>query len=118
MEEIGAVNVETLAKSETVSVSDIEKRKKQIAEFFKKSGNWIYYGLLAIILSISVYIRTRNIPKLKDITTNTWTLGPDLDPFLFLRWAKYIAEHGKLFALDAMRYVPLSDICSGITCAP
>ncbi len=118
MEEIGVVNVETLAKSESVSVLDIEKRKKQIAEFFKKKGNWIYYGILAIILSISVYIRTRNIPRLKDVATGTWTLGPDLDPFLFLRWAKYIAEHGKLFLLDRMRYVPLSDICSGANCAP
>src|SRR3989344_2517115 len=40
-------------------------------------------------------------------TKNDWTLGPDLDPFLFLRWAEYIAEHGKLFILDNLRYVPL-----------
>jgi len=45
-------------------------------------------------------------------------LGPDLDPFLFLRWAKYIAEHGKLFLLDVMRSVPLAEICSGKMCAP
>jgi len=30
-----------------------------------------------------------------------------LDPFLFLRWAKYIVENGSLMAHDAMRYVPL-----------
>jgi len=113
MEEIGVTNIE---KMESFSSSEIEKRKKKIVEFFKKSGNWIYYAILTVILSVSVYIRTRNIPKLKDITTGTWTLGPDLDPFLFLRWAKYIAEHGKLFLLDKMRYVPLSDICSGTSC--
>ena len=118
MEEIGVVNLENLGKSEAFSNLEIEKRKKKAIEFFKKSGNWIYYAILSIILFISVYIRTRNIPKLKDITTNTWTLGPDLDPFLFLRWAKYIAEHGKLFLLDRMRYVPLSDICSGTSCTP
>jgi len=113
MEEMGVTNI----GGESVS-SEIEKRKKKVADFFKKSGNWIYYALLTVILSISVFIRTRNIPKLKDITTGTWTLGPDLDPFLFLRWAKYIAEHGKLFLLDAMRSVPLADICSGASCAP
>jgi len=116
VESVGSL--ETLEKSGTFSGSDIERRKKKLAEFFKKGGNWIYYGILAVILFISVYIRTRNIPKLKDITTGTWTLGPDLDPFLFLRWAKYIAEHGKLFLLDHMRYVPLADICSGIYCSP
>ncbi len=115
MEEIGVVGLE---KRESVSEAEIEKRKKKIAEFFKKSGNWIYYTILSVILFISVYIRTRNIPKLKDITTGTWTLGPDLDPFLFLRWAKDIVEHGNLFLLDHMRYVPLANICSGTACIP
>ncbi len=121
MEEIGAVDIAGVEKEKivkNVSNEDIEKRKKKIIEFFKKGGNKIYYAILAIILAISVYIRTRNIPKLKDITTGTWTLGPDLDPFLFLRWAKYIAEQGKLFVLDPMRYVPLANICSGDSCAP
>ena len=113
MEEIGVVGLE---KETSVSEKDIEKRKKQIINFFKKSKNWIYYAILSVILFISVFIRTRNLPRLKDITTGTWTLGPDLDPFLFLRWAKYIAEHGKLFLLDPMRYAPLIHVCSGVTC--
>ena len=50
---------------------------------------------------------TRNLPKLRDITTGTWTLGPDLDPFLFLRWAKYIVAHGSMMTWDMMRYSPL-----------
>ena len=45
-------------------------------------------------------------PGLWDITRDNWTLGPDLDPFLFLRWAKYIVQHGSLMAIDYMRYVP------------
>ena len=97
---------------------EIDQRKRDIINFFKKKTNLIFYGLLAIIISVSVYIRTRPIPGLKDITTGTWTLGPDLDPFLFLRWAKYIAEHGKLFLIDTLRYVPLADICSGDACIP
>jgi asparagine N-glycosylation enzyme membrane subunit Stt3 len=105
---------------------DIEKRKKNLIAFLKQKSNLIFYAILTIILAISVYIRTLPMkinastgkPGLWDATTNTWTLGPDLDPFLFLRWAKYIAEHGKLFILDTMRSVPLAEICSGTTCTP
>ncbi|MCX6746826.1 MAG: hypothetical protein NTU63_01690 [Candidatus Pacearchaeota archaeon] len=96
---------------------EIEARKKNLIGFLKKRTEWIYYGILTFILFINTYIRTRNIPLLKDVSTGTWTLGPDLDPFLFLRWAKYIAEYGKLFALDAMRSVPLIDLCSGASCS-
>ena len=111
---------------ENASEKEIENRKKKIFHFLKKKTSWIFYGILAIIISVSVYIRTLPMqinpatgkPGLWDITTNTWTLGPDLDPFLFLRWAKYIAVHGKLFILDTMRSVPLASICSGTTCNP
>ena len=34
-------------------------------------------------------------------------MGPDLDPFLFLRYAKTIVENGSLPERDFMRYVPL-----------
>src|SRR4030043_295110 len=105
-------------KGEITTEKEIEKRKKDIINFVKKKTNLFFYGILSIILIISTFIRTRPIPKLKDITTGTWTLGPDLDPFLFLRWAKYIVEHGKLFLMDTMRYVPLANICSGDTCTP
>ncbi len=84
----------------------IEIRKEKISKLLKGKER-VYYIILAVIIYLSVYIRTRNISHLKDITTNTWTLGPDLDPFLFLRWAEYISEHGKLFIMDNMRYVPL-----------
>ncbi len=83
----------------------IEKRKEKVKTLFK--GNLIYYIILAVITFLGFYIRTRNIDKLKDITTNSWTLGPDLDPFLFLRWAKYIVKHGSLMTIDMMRNVPL-----------
>jgi len=85
----------------------IEKRKENLLKFVKDKGNWIYYVFLSAIVLLSVYIRTRNISKLKDITTGTWTLGPDLDPFLFLRWAKDIIKNGSLIKIDMMRYVPL-----------
>ena len=71
------------------------------------------HPLVAWIVWVAVYIRTRNLPGLKDITTGTWTLGPDLDPFLFLRWAKYIVAHGSIMSLDVMRYVPFGYNTSG-----
>ncbi len=110
-------------KESVITEKEIEKRKEKIIKFLKNKTNWIVYAVLFVILLISTYIRTLPIkinssgnPGLWDITTNNWTLGPDLDPFLFLRWAKYIAENGKLFLLDTMRSVPLADICSGETC--
>src|SRR3989344_8551597 len=84
----------------------VSERKNKIIKYFKKDGRIIYYVVLLFLTFIGVYIRTRNISKLKDITTNSWTLGPNLDPFLFLRWAEYIVENGKLMAVDMMRYVP------------
>ncbi|MEK6928710.1 MAG: STT3 domain-containing protein [Nanoarchaeota archaeon] len=85
----------------------LEERKEKISAFFKKDINWVVYAVLAVIVWISVRIRSINLPALRDKTTGGWTLGPDLDPFLFLRWAKHIIENGSLMAFDAMRYVPL-----------
>ncbi len=86
---------------------DLEERKKKAMHFLKKKKDWMVYLILAFITYIAIYIRILNIPKLKDVTTGTWTLGPDLDPFLFLRWAKYIVAHGSLMAVDMMRYSPI-----------
>lgn len=89
------------------SFSIVKSRHEKLVDFFKKKSDWIMYIGLAIVLYIGVWLRTRNLPGLRDVTTGGWTLGPDLDPFLFLRYAKYIVENGSLFALDTMRYVPL-----------
>ncbi len=86
--------------------SIINKRKEKFIELFLNKG-WIFIIGLIIIVLITVNIRTSNIPYLKDATTGNYTLAPDLDPFLFLRWAKYIAQHGTLMEHDPMRYVPL-----------
>src|SRR3989344_2812884 len=84
----------------------VKKRKEKVIKFFKEKYNLIAYAILALIVFLGIWIRTRNVPYLKDVTTGTWTLGPDLDPFLFNRWAEYIIEHGSLFTVDPMRYVP------------
>ena len=98
---------ESVLEEPTVSRDEIEKRKGKIIDLFKKNKDWGFYLILAIITFIGVYLRTLNISKLKDITTNSWTLAPDLDPYLFLRWAEYIVAHGKLMIVDMMRNVPL-----------
>ncbi len=86
---------------------EIEKRKENVFKFIKEKKDWFVYIILGFITFIGVWIRTLNIDGLKDIATNSWTLGPDLDPFLFLRWAKYIVENGSLMTMDFMRYAPL-----------
>ena len=85
-----------------------EERNTKVKDFFFKNSNYIYISiLLVIILFGGIYIRTAPLPFLKDVTTNNYTLGPDLDPFLFLRNAKIIVENGSLPAIDNMRYAPL-----------
>src|SRR3989344_5281353 len=87
--------------------SIIQRRISKVTKILKQKSNWIIYFLLALVTYISVKIRTLNLSGLRDITTGGWTLGPDLDPFLFLRWTKDIVAHGSLMAIDTFRYVPL-----------
>jgi len=108
----------------------IQIRKEKIVAFFKKSSIWIFI-LLIIALLLGIYIRSlpmadhnKGLPSftsflfspsefyggrhgLIDITTNTWTLGPDLDPWLFLRYAENVVEDGEIPTIDKMRNVPL-----------
>jgi len=90
----------------------VEERKKKLIDFFKNKQIWVI-GILIIALILGGYIRYLPMtdhggnPGLWDITTNTWTLGPDLDPWLFTRYAKTIVEQGQLPEIDTMRNVPL-----------
>jgi len=91
----------------------MERRKKKLVNFFKSRQIWVV-GILIIALILGIYIRSLPMtdhgngnPGLWDITTNTWTLGPDLDPWLFERYAKTIIESGSLPKIDMMRNVPL-----------
>lgn len=85
----------------------IEERKKKVMSFILNNKNLlIILGLIAILI-LAWHNRTANVPNLKDITTGDYTLGPDLDPWLFTRYAKTIIENGSLPEIDSMRYVPL-----------
>jgi len=90
----------------------MKKRKEKVLNFFKNKQIWVL-GVLIIAIILGVYIRSMPMqdhggtPGLWDITTNTWTLGPDLDPWIFTRYAQIIVEEGSLPKIDAMRNVPL-----------
>ncbi|MFH1210395.1 MAG: STT3 domain-containing protein, partial [archaeon] len=84
----------------------LEERKKKFLEKIKKENKWIIYGILAIIVWFSYYIRTRNLPLLTDVVTGKY-IAADLDAQLFMRYSQYILEHGRLFAIDFMRNYPL-----------
>jgi asparagine N-glycosylation enzyme membrane subunit Stt3 len=84
-----------------------KQRLQTIVHLLKTQSSLWAYGCLVLLMAFAYWLRTRNLPLLRDITTGGWALGPDLDPYLFLRWAEYIVEHGSIMAHDALRYVPL-----------
>ena len=98
-----------LAKEELI----IEERKKKALNYIKHNPNLIFILLLVAFLILGFYIRYLPLtdhggkPGLWDNTLNDYTLGPDLDPFLFLRYAKTIIETGSLPQMDNLRNVPL-----------
>lgn len=90
----------------------LKNRKEKFFKFLTKGQAWVII-LLIIALILGTYIRALPMsshgenPGLYDITTQTWTLGPDLDPWLFLRNAETIVNEGSLPPIDMMRNVPL-----------
>jgi len=90
----------------------IEIRKEKLMKIVSKPTFWVLTLLLTAVI-LGVYIRSMPMhdhggrPGLWDITRNDWTLGPDLDPWLFTRQAKTIAQEGTLPTFDMMRNVPL-----------
>lgn len=81
-------------------------------EGWEKDKRWFYasLALLIVIVIFSIFIRTANIPQLKDVTTGNYTLGPDLDPFLYLRLAGDILGTGSLPVPDYTRYLGLGGV--------
>ncbi|MBI2057336.1 hypothetical protein HYT91_03715, partial [Candidatus Pacearchaeota archaeon] len=90
----------------------IKIRRDKIINFFKKTEVWVI-GFLIIAVILGIYIRSLPMqdhggnPGLWDVATNTWTLGPDLDPWLFTRMAKLIVNDGAMPEIDTLRNVPL-----------
>jgi len=76
---------------------------------YKEKRNLMVFPILIWLIIFTINFRTANIPQLKDITTGEYTLGPDLDPFLYLRLA-YEINNGSVPDIDYMRYSPLGAI--------
>lgn len=92
----------------------IGERKERALTILKNPRVWVV-GFLIAALVLGIYIRSLPMhtrpetgkPGLWDVATDDWTLGPDLDPWLFLRYAETITKEGSLPEVDDMRYVPL-----------
>jgi len=85
---------------------EFRKNREQLIKTLKQKKQWIIYIFLAAIIWFGSWIRTLNLGNLKDVTTGKY-IPMALDPHLFLKYAKYIVEHGALLAHDATRFVPL-----------
>ncbi|MCS7134490.1 MAG: hypothetical protein NZ889_01375 [Candidatus Pacearchaeota archaeon] len=86
-----------------------EQEQESKKKFYFLIKNWSVFVILILlgIVSLAVFIRTQNIPYLKDVTTGNYTLGPDLDPFFYARVAKEIVIYGKPLDPDRFRAAPL-----------
>jgi len=95
-------------EGETVNINlkNSKQAFSKTLEFFKQKRvmNIIIILFLVGMIYLSTEIRTSNIPNLKDVTTGNYTLGPDLDPFLYLRVAHEIVDFGHPLNPDYMRY--------------
>jgi len=85
----------------------IEKREKKIISFLEKKKEYLIYLVLAFIVWLGYYIRTRNISLLTDATTGKY-IPADPDAIGFLRYATYLFENGHFMAVDTLRYYPLN----------
>ena len=77
-----------------------------ILAYYKKY-TLLFLPIMIWLLVTTVAIRTSNIPGLKNAATGEWVLGPDLDPFLFLRNAVDINKGVGDYEIDMMRYAPI-----------
>jgi asparagine N-glycosylation enzyme membrane subunit Stt3 len=89
-----------------ISIPNTKKTIGRTIEFLKQKKviTTLVVIFLIAMLFFSSWIRTTNIPNLKDVTTGNYTLGPDLDPFLYLRVAHEIVDFGHMLNPDYMRY--------------
>lgn len=87
-------------KTEATSLEELKKRKEELLNKVKQKKKWLIYALVLAIAWIGYHIRTKNIPLLQ----GKWL--PDVDSYAFLRYAEYIAAHGKMMIFDSLRYYP------------
>lgn len=80
---------------------ELRERQEKILKFLKEKKTWLIYISLAAIIYFGMFIRTRNLWLMK----GKYPLA--LDPYVILRYARYIVENGHLMTHDPMRYFPI-----------
>ncbi len=85
----------------------LEERKKRILDLLRKRKDYLVYLVLAFLVWLGYYIRTRNVGLLVDVTTGKY-IPVDPDAIGFLRYATYLFENGHFMAVDTLRYYPLN----------
>ena len=90
--------VEEAKKEDTELELDI--KFDGVINFVKKNRTAVIYCLLLVLLLMTFYSRTQNIPALE----GKYLISPD-DPYIFLRYADDIANN-KLPSNDTLRYYP------------
>ena len=92
--------------------SIIDSRNAKASAIFS-NPKIIFPIILILLIILGVYIRAlpmtdhNGLPGLWDHSKNAWTLGPDLDPWSFVKNAKIIAQGSGIPAIDTLRNVPL-----------
>ena len=86
--------------------NEVKQRTESIKEFFTKNKAHLEYVLLGLILWFGYKVRTSNLHLLKDQITGKFIMA-DPDATAFLRYARYVAEHGQMMANDILRYHPI-----------
>ena len=84
----------------------IEQRKEKLKGFVKSHKNWFQYILLALIIYLSIFIRSQNLEELKDKTTGEY-ITAELDSTIYLKYAREAVETGKIQEIDYMRNYPV-----------
>ena len=100
---------------ETKAIKDdgLDNKRNDLINFLKAKKDYVFYVLLAVVLWIGAFIRTRSIPNMIDSVTGKYAPAA-LDPDLFLRYARIIVEQGSLPVIDTMRFFPVGKAMNSI----
>ncbi|MBT4576950.1 hypothetical protein HOB91_01300 [Candidatus Woesearchaeota archaeon] len=89
-----------------------------IFNFIKIYSSKFAYILVGLIIIFATYVRTLNLPFLKDATTGKY-ISLALDPFLFQRYGQYLADNGSFLIPDVLRSAPLgADVPASLMLIP
>ncbi|MFH1456003.1 MAG: STT3 domain-containing protein [archaeon] len=79
----------------------IDQRKSLYLKFLKKKKNYCIYFSFVMIMILGFCLRLLNLPLLEKKSL----LG--VDPYIFLRYSRYVLEFGSFPTIDMLRYYPI-----------